>query len=152
MLLYQILAYTIHGKIFLKSYKNNKLKISGPTLNDKLELPDGQRPASDIQNYFECIIKIHETLTDNPPIGIYVKKIESRIIFKFKTRYHLEFLMSETMKLLGSYKNKITKDKNGENVPHLKVTAVVLAHCNIASNDYQHNCMYICHLLRSRCR
>ena len=48
--------------------------------------------------------------------------------------------MSETMKLLGSYKNKITKDKNGENVPHLKITAVVLAHCNIASND----CMYIC--------
>ena len=48
--------------------------------------------------------------------------------------------MSETMKLLGSYKNKITKDKNGENVPHLKITAVVLAHCNIASND----CTYIC--------
>ena len=41
------------------------------------------------------------------------------------------------MKLLGSTKNKITKDKNGENVPHLEITEVVLVHCNIANNDYQ---------------
>ena len=41
------------------------------------------------------------------------------------------------MKLLGSTKNKITKDKNGENVPHLEITEVVLVHCNIVSNDYQ---------------
>ena len=41
------------------------------------------------------------------------------------------------MKLLGSTENKITKDKNGENVPHLKVTEVVLVHCNIVNNDYQ---------------
>ena len=41
------------------------------------------------------------------------------------------------MKLLGSTKNKITKDKNGENVPHLEITEVVLAHCNIVNNDYQ---------------
>ena len=41
------------------------------------------------------------------------------------------------MKLLGSTKNKITEDKNGENVPHLKITEVVLVHCNIANNDYQ---------------
>ena len=33
--------------------------------------------------------------------------------------------------------NKITKDKNGENVPHLEITEVVLVHCNIANNDYQ---------------
>ena len=50
---------------------------------------------------------------------IYVKKIENRITFKIKTGYYLELLMSETMKLLGSTKSKITKDKNGENVPHL---------------------------------
>ena len=41
------------------------------------------------------------------------------------------------MKLLGSAKSKIIKDKNGENVPHLEITEVVLAHCNIFDNDYQ---------------
>ena len=41
------------------------------------------------------------------------------------------------MKLLGSTKNKITKNKNGENVPHLDITEVVLVHCNIVNNDYQ---------------
>ena len=41
------------------------------------------------------------------------------------------------MKLLGSTKNKITKDKIGENVPHLEITEVVLVHCNIVNNDYQ---------------
>ena len=41
------------------------------------------------------------------------------------------------MKLLGSTKNKITEDKNGENVPHLEITEVVLVHCNIVNNDYQ---------------
>ena len=41
------------------------------------------------------------------------------------------------MKLLGSTENKITKDKNGENMPHLEVLEVVLVHCNIANNDYQ---------------
>ena len=45
-------------------------------------------------------------------------------------------LLEETMKLLGSTENKITKDKNGENVPHLEITEVVLAHCNIVNNDY----------------
>ena len=41
------------------------------------------------------------------------------------------------MKLLGSTENKITKDKNGENVPHREVTEVVLVHCKIVNNDYQ---------------
>ena len=41
------------------------------------------------------------------------------------------------MKLLGNTKNKITKDKNGENVPHLGIIEVVLVHCNIVHNDYQ---------------
>ena len=41
------------------------------------------------------------------------------------------------MKLLGSTENKITKDKNGENVPHLEITEVVLVHCGIVNNDYQ---------------
>ena len=41
------------------------------------------------------------------------------------------------MKLLGSTKDKINKDKNGENVPHLEITEVVLVHCNIVNNDYE---------------
>ena len=41
------------------------------------------------------------------------------------------------MKLFGSTKNKITKDKNGENLPDLEITEVVLVHCNIVNNDYQ---------------
>ena len=45
--------------------------------------------------------------------------------------------MPETMKLLGSTKSETNKDKNGENVPHLKNTEVVLIHCNIVNNDYQ---------------
>ena len=46
------------------------------------------------------------------------------------------------MKLLGSTKNKIIKvikDENGENLPHLEITEVILVHCNIVNNDYQQN-------------
>ena len=50
--------------------------------------------------------------------------------------YSLELLTPETMKLLESTKNKITKNQNGENVPHLQITEVVLVHCNIVNNDY----------------
>ena len=51
------------------------------------------------------------------------------------------------MKLLGSTKSKITKDKNGENVPHLEIVELVLIHCNIVDNNYQQkfsNIIYIC--------
>ena len=58
-------------------------------------------------------------------------------MFKIKTGYYLELLTLETMKLLGSTKSKITKDENGENLPHLKITEVVLIHCNIINNDHQ---------------
>ena len=57
--------------------------------------------------------------------------------FKIKTEYYMELLIPETMKLLGSIKSKITKDKNGKNVPHLKITEVALVHCNIVNNNYQ---------------
>ena len=68
---------------------------------------------------------------------IYLNKIENRITFKIKKGYYLELLTLETMKLLGSIRNKITKDGNGEYVRHLEFTEVVLVHCNIVSNDYQ---------------
>ena len=73
---------------------------------------------------------------DKPSVRIYVNKIENRVTFKFKNGYSFEFLTSETMKLRGSTKSKITKDKNGENVSHLEITEVVLVHCNIVNNDY----------------
>ena len=48
------------------------------------------------------------------------------------------------MKLLGNTENKIIKDKNGENVPHLEITKVVLVHCNIVNNDYQQDSRVLC--------
>ena len=68
---------------------------------------------------------------------IYINKIENRVTFTIKNGYSLELLTPETMKLLGSAKNKITKDKNDENVLHLEITEVVLVHCNIVNNYYQ---------------
>ena len=56
---------------------------------------------------------------------IYINKIENRITFKIKAGYYLELLTLETMKLLGSTKSKINKDKNRENVPHLEITEVI---------------------------
>ena len=68
---------------------------------------------------------------------IYVNKIENGLMFKIKKGYYLELLTPETMKLLGSTKNKITKDESGENVCHLEITEVILVHCDIANNNYQ---------------
>ena len=68
---------------------------------------------------------------------IYINKIENRITFKIKTGCYLDFSVPETMKFFGNTKNKINKDKNGKSVPHLEVTEVILANCNIVNNDYQ---------------
>ena len=135
MLLYQILAFNIHGK--KKSYKNGKFKISALTWNEEFELPDGSISVSDIQDYFEYTIKKHKAFTDNHPVRICMNKIENKVTFKIKTGYYLKILTPGTMKLLGSTKSKISKDKNDENVPHLEITEVVLVHCNIVSNDYE---------------
>ena len=61
----------------------------------------------------------------NPSIRIYTNRTENRITFKIKTGYYLELLTRETLKSLRSTKSKITKDKNGENVPYLEITEVV---------------------------
>ena len=87
-------------------YNNNKFKISAPTWNDTFDLPDGSYSIEDIQDYFEFIIKKHETLTEDPPVEIYPNRIKNRIVFKIKTGYKLELLSPETMKLLGSTKKK----------------------------------------------
>ena len=98
-------------------HNNNKFKISAPTWNDTFDLPDAPYSISDIQDYFEFIIKKHETLTANPPIQIYPNKIKDRIVFKIKTGNKLELITPETMKLLGSTKKDVDSDKNSENVP-----------------------------------
>ena len=80
-------------------YNNKKFKISASTWNDEFNLPDGSYSVSDIQDYFEYIIKKHETIADNPPVQISVNKIKNRIVFKIKTGYKLELLTRETMQL-----------------------------------------------------
>ena len=116
-------------------YNNNKFEISSPTWNETFDLPDG----SDIQDYFEFIIKEHETLTENPPVQIYPNKIKNRFVFKIKTGYKLELLTLEIMKLLGSTKKDADSDKNSENVPKLESAGAVLVHCNLVKNDCQHS-------------
>ena len=68
---------------------------------------------------------------------IYVSKIENTVTFKIKTGHYIELLTPETMKLLGWNKSKITKDKDGENGPHLEITEVVLILYDMFNNDYQ---------------
>ena len=77
-------------------------------------------------------------MTENPPIQVYPNKIKNRIVFKIKTGYKLELLTVETMRLLGSGKKEVNKDKDGKNVPKLEYVEVVLIYCNLAKNDYQH--------------
>ena len=100
-------------------------------------MPDGSYSVSDIQDYFEYILKKHGENIDNPSVKIYVNKIENRITFRIKHGYSLELLTPETMKLLGNTENKITKDRILRLITHLGVTELVLVHCNIINNDYQ---------------
>ena len=126
-----------------KSCKNNKFKISAPTWNEEFELPDGSYSVSDIQDYFERILKKGENINaNNPLIKIYVSKIENRITFKIKTGYNLKLLTPETMKLLGHTKSKITKNENGKNVRCLQINEVVIIYCNIVHNQQNSKAMY----------
>ena len=118
-------------------YNNNKLRISAPTWNETFDSPDGSYNISEIQDYIEYIIKKHETIGENAQILIYANTINNRIVFKIKSRYKLELLSKETMKLLGSTKDIIDADKNSENVPKLENVEVVLVHCNLVNNAYQ---------------
>ena len=78
-------------------------------------------------------------MTENPLIQIYPNKVKNRIVFKVKTSFKLELLTLEAMKLLGSTKKVVDKDKKGENVPKRESVEVVLVHCNLVKNDYQHS-------------
>ena len=88
-------------------------------MDDKFQLPNESYSVSDIQDYLESILEKHGEDIDEASVQIYVNKIENKITFEVREGYSFELLTPETMKLLESTKNKITKDKNGENVPHL---------------------------------
>ena len=70
-------------------------------------------------------------MSENPLVQIYPNKIKNRIVFKIKTGYKLKLLTPETMKLLGSAKKDVDKDKDGENIPKLESVEVALVHCNL---------------------
>ena len=133
-----VVNWSIHytWKNIKSAHNNNKFKISAPNWNDEFDLPNGSYSISDIQDYFEFIIKTHETLAGNPPIQIYRNKIKNRIVSKVKTGYKLELWSSETNKLFGSTKKYVDKDKDGEDVPKLESAEVVLMHCNLVNNSY----------------
>ena len=118
------------GRNIKYAYNNNKFKISAPTWNNAFDLPDRSYSISDIQHYFEYIIKKPEIITDNPSVQIYTNKTKGRIVFKIKAGYILELLSTETMKLLGITKKDVDQDKDRE-------LEVVLVHCNLVNNNYQ---------------
>ena len=72
-------------------YNNNKFKISTPTWSEEFALPDGSYSVSDIQDYFEYILKKHRESVDNPSIRMYINRIENRITFKLKMDIILNF-------------------------------------------------------------
>ena len=91
-----------------------------PTCNDTIDLTDGFHSIADIQDYFKCITKKHENLTENLSIQIYPNIIKSRIVFTIKTWCKLELLSPETMKLIGSGTKDVDKDKDGKDVLKLE--------------------------------
>ena len=119
------------------SYNNNEFKMSAPTCSDKFELPMDRILCQKFKIILNIFKKKHGEDIDKPSVQIYESKIEMRVTFKIKNGYSLEILTPETIKLLGSTENKITKDKNSENVLHLEITEVVLVHCDIVNNDYK---------------
>ena len=135
----QILAFITHG-ILLKAHTiiiNSKYQHQHGVKNlyyqmDLIRYLIFKIISNSLKKHGEKINK-----DNKPSVKIYINKIENRITFKIKNGCSLELLTKETMKLLGSTENKITKDKNGENLPHLEITGVVLVHCNMVKNDYQ---------------
>ena len=100
-------------------------------------MPDGSYSIDDIQDYFEFIIRKHETLAEDPSVELYPNRINNRIVFKIKTGCKLQLLTPETMRLLESTKKVVDQDKNGKDVPKLESTEIVLVHCHVVNNNYQ---------------
>ena len=75
------------SKNIKSSYNNNKFKISAPTWNDEFELPDGSYSISDIEDYFEYILKKHGKSVEKPSLRIFVNKIQNKITFEIKNGF-----------------------------------------------------------------
>ena len=118
-----------------QQYKNNKLNLIAAECNNEFELPDGS--VSDIQDYIEYIMKKQETLSTNPPVHIYINRINNALMFKINNRHKLELRTPEAMKLFGSTKKLIDKTKHEKNVPSIEVIDVVLVQCNLVDHQYQ---------------
>ena len=88
--------------------------------NYEFELQDGSDADSDIQDHMEFIFKKHETLTTIPPIHVYIKRINDRLVFKIKDGYNLELQTPETIKLFGSTKKLTDETKMGKMCQVLK--------------------------------
>ena len=89
------------------AYSNNKFKTSAPTWNDAFDLPHGSYSIEEIQDYFEFIIKKHETLTENLPIEIYPNKFKNRIVFKIKTnRIQVRIIISRNNETIRKHKKR----------------------------------------------
>ena len=81
--------------------------------------------------------KKHKTLPNNPPINIYINRINSRLVFKIKDGYKLELQIPETMKCFVRTKKLIDKTKSGYTEPILEVVEAVLFQCDLVENQYQ---------------
>ena len=127
----------LYSRSSTQNINNRWFRIGKNKYIIKFELPNGSYSVSNIQEYFEYILKKHGENIDKASVQIYVNKTGNRVTFKIKDGYSLELLTPETMKLLGITKNKLST--NSENVPHLEITEVVLVYCNIVKSDYQQN-------------
>ena len=81
-------------------YNNNKFKISAPTWNDEFNLPDGSYSVSDMQDYFEYIIKKHETIPDNPCCDE-SKRISVDFVFRTFVFLHYDFTSTPIYSILS---------------------------------------------------
>ena len=107
-------------------------------------MPDGYYSVSDIHDYINYLIKKHKTLSTNPPIHVYINRINNRLAFKIKDGYKLELQTHQTMKLFGTSKKLIDKTKYEENVPSLEVIEVFLLQCSLVDNQYQQQFEELC--------
>ena len=120
------------------AFNNRNCKIYAPTQNDEFDLPEGSYFVSGIQDYFEYIIENRNTIANNTPVQIYVNKTKNRVVFKIKLGCKLELLSLETIKLLGSTKNDVDQDKDGENVLRLQpIEDFLVSQSLVNSNYYQ---------------
>ena len=90
---------------------------------------------SDIQDYIEYTIKKQESLTEIPPIHVYIYRINSRSVFKAKDGCKLELQTPKTMELLGSTEKLIEKTKNWQKLPSLEEIEPFLVQCNLVDNQ-----------------